>query len=605
MFTNINKYMTCVELSIWGAGQSGRGYSVSSGRVTAFPGLAVSDRIRRTENTPRFARDRLLLPMTLTGRVADQHDLPVSVRHIVDLLVSLIIAVILVRSFQIEGYMITTGSMAPRLAGYHKQVVCPSCRHPFVFGVASDVDASPPRAAAMSQVRDLCTCPNCGQIEIDVAGVPRNQGDQLLVDKAAFVLRTPRRWEVAVFRNPQKPTEAYVKRIVGLPGERVQLKKGDIFINGRRLQKDYQHQLALRVLVHDATYSPSDEKWYPRWEQDTGWSHEGTGFRFESRRSAAEPAWLHYRHWLRSGGFHETSVKLSPAAVAGWTTSAATPDRFEQIRFEPHLSRLVCRGVLSRELSSRLIQKSSNPAWRSAIEQLQTKSHFAPVGDRYGYNADDPYRVVDDLMVSFRLNPLRGPGRFLVRMVSPTGDVRVVFDRQDAEVRVCHDGNGVCLQRSLLPPDVWTQPMHVEVSTIDGRVTVAVNARIVLEPIAIPGDASRVRVLTDPMVQLGAAGLDVTVDEIRIYRDIFYTAGRARHGIDEPCELGPDEYFVLGDNSPVSSDSRNWREATVPHRLLIGKPFLVHLPSRAGRVQTGSAWRTYRVPDFSRMRYIH
>ncbi len=45
--------------------------------------------------------------------------------------------------------------------------------------------------------------------------------------------------------------------------------------------------------------------------------------------------------------------------------------------------------------------------------------------------------------------------------------------------------------------------------------------------------------------------------------------------------LGPDEYFVLGDNSPVSNDSRFWGEGPVVRgSMFVGKPFLVHLPGQ-------------------------
>ena len=60
------------------------------------------------------------------------------VRHVCDLFVCLVISVILVRSFQIEGYLISTGSMAPGLLGYHKQVVCPTCSQDFQVGIAFD-----------------------------------------------------------------------------------------------------------------------------------------------------------------------------------------------------------------------------------------------------------------------------------------------------------------------------------------------------------------------------------------------------------------------------------------------------------------------------------
>ncbi len=48
-------------------------------------------------------------------------------------------------------------------------------------------------------------CPNCGRTGLTVEGLPQNEGDQLLVNKARFALRSPHRWEVIVFRNPSEP----------------------------------------------------------------------------------------------------------------------------------------------------------------------------------------------------------------------------------------------------------------------------------------------------------------------------------------------------------------------------------------------------------------
>ena len=144
-----------------------------------------------------------------------QNSRPLQVlRHLVDLLICLMIAVILVRSFQIEGYMISTGSMAPGLLGFHKRVVCPKCQIGFQLGVAFDKSVNRDGTPGLSA--ELCSCPNCGESGIEVSQVPRNQGDQLLVNKGAFYFREPERWEVIVFRNPQQPTESYVKRAIGL-----------------------------------------------------------------------------------------------------------------------------------------------------------------------------------------------------------------------------------------------------------------------------------------------------------------------------------------------------------------------------------------------------
>ena len=150
-----------------------------------------------------------------------------------DSLVCLAVIVIVFRAFALEGYIVSSGSMAPGLLGYHKRVVCPTCRFPFAFGVSYDKPAAS---------RQTATCPNCGQSSIQIGDVPRNEGDQLLIHKNAFQFRRARRWEIVVFRNLRQPRQAFVKRVLGLPGERIQLIDGDFYINGRLQRKNFAQQ---------------------------------------------------------------------------------------------------------------------------------------------------------------------------------------------------------------------------------------------------------------------------------------------------------------------------------------------------------------------------
>ncbi len=53
-----------------------------------------------------------------------------------------------------------------------------------------------------------------------------------------------------------------------------------------------------------------------------------------------------------------------------------------------------------------------------------------------------------------------------------------------------------------------------------------------------------------------------------ITRDVYYTAGRG--GSQAQYQLGPGEYFLLGDNSPHSLDSRGWSPAGVSEAQLVG-----------------------------------
>jgi hypothetical protein len=105
-------------------------------------------------------------------------------------------------------------------------------------------------------------------------------------------------------------------------------------------------------------------------------------------------------------------------------------------------------------------------------------------------------------------------------------------------------------------------------------------------------------------IRFGGRGLDLRIDQLNVYRDVYYTSARARHGVNRPYTLGPDEFFMLGDNSPVSHDSRRWDDAPVHRSLLLGKPFLVHLPSKPGSLRIGDHEMHLRIPDTERIKFL-
>jgi len=60
-------------------------------------------------------------------------------------------------------------------------------------------------------------------------------GNYLLIDEVTYRLRAPERGEVVVFKYPNDPSVYYIKRIIGLPGERVIVKNGEVEI----INKEY------------------------------------------------------------------------------------------------------------------------------------------------------------------------------------------------------------------------------------------------------------------------------------------------------------------------------------------------------------------------------
>src|SRR5580698_1168491 len=60
-------------------------------------------------------------------------------------------------------------------------------------------------------------------------------GDRLLADKLSYKFEHPHRGDVVIFYYPRDPQQVYVKRVVGLPGEDVEIRSGDVFIDNRKL----------------------------------------------------------------------------------------------------------------------------------------------------------------------------------------------------------------------------------------------------------------------------------------------------------------------------------------------------------------------------------
>lgn len=63
--------------------------------------------------------------------------------------------------------------------------------------------------------------------------------EYLLTDKISYRFRHPQRGEVIVFKSPPDPERDYIKRTIGLPGEKIKIQNGKVFINGVVLRENY------------------------------------------------------------------------------------------------------------------------------------------------------------------------------------------------------------------------------------------------------------------------------------------------------------------------------------------------------------------------------
>lgn len=70
-----------------------------------------------------------------------------------------------------------------------------------------------------------------------------SDGDQLIVDKISYRFRDPKRYDIVVFPYRYEENTYYIKRIIGLPGETVQISDGEVYINGARLNEHYGNEV--------------------------------------------------------------------------------------------------------------------------------------------------------------------------------------------------------------------------------------------------------------------------------------------------------------------------------------------------------------------------
>lgn len=148
-----------------------------------------------------------------------------------------LIAVLIVKTFALQAMHVPTGSMEPTLMGAHGPVA----------------------------------------------------GDRLIANQFTYLFGGPSRWEIAIFEFPLLRETYFVKRIVGLPGETVEIRDGDVWIDGRIAGKPDVVQAGLWVELFPQPARSARRKdvassW--RASEDDGWKRAGEGLRVEPRGNA-------------------------------------------------------------------------------------------------------------------------------------------------------------------------------------------------------------------------------------------------------------------------------------------------------------------------------
>lgn len=548
---------------------------------------------------------------------------------------SILIAFILAfvfRAFVVEAFVIPSGSMATTLMGAHMRFRCEDCGYEFTANYPS---ARPDDSTAVESAtlpRFAIHCPNCGfkvqrESEVSLRGakpIPVYYGDRILVLKYVYLLQDPSRWDVVVFKTPTRHmrpdldfTQNFIKRLVGKPGETIMLLDGDVFVRPNSTDSN----------------GDSDELWTvqhkPHAVQEAMWRVVYDNDYFPHNLPMRRDKWT----------FPWRSVMGSGWGTPGRVLHFSNPDGSGSLSFDANAN------------------SGTYPFtdWLPYNETMVVRDGRNDYYNHDGYARELIHRWnVSDLKLQFYYERHSGGGPLSATLTKLGHAFSAEIGPESAKVvhRRPDGSSGVIGQVALKPGG---GPMHVEFQNVDYQVSLRLDGKLVVQSTpqqyspdvsdllarhqkrnqlnSMTGEYAR-QIFPPPTVEISAERQNSSVSHLSLWRDVYYTPllaeGRSlaqgsperpvklhrRGEIDPSGTVYDNEYFVLGDNSILSSDARAWTDPVdllegedlyvqpgrVPERFLLGKAFFVYWPAGYRPFGINSPGI---IPNFGDVRFIH
>jgi signal peptidase I len=447
------------------------------------------------------------------------------------------------RAFVMEAFRIPTGSMADTLLGAHYRLCCTQCGYKYCYG---ESNFRQPKGGARQRYgqQEYSHCPSCGYLQV-VDGTTASSGDRILVLKCIYQFVEPKQWDVVVFKNPLDPAENYIKRLVGRPGETVEIIDGDVYIDGLISRKPPNVQEELWMPIYDNDYQPArpEEPTFNghTWQQPFK-NTDGSKWIIDEEKPTI---------FRLAGAPDKTNVLVYNTSLGNDFRATYAYDEITDYRYMPYCSDLMVRFWVS----------SNGPEGLAGVSL-----------SKYGINYTGQIDFAGQMTISRVSDPSR-------------------------QGRAEAGGNELTLAAKTIDPLPADRPTLLRFANVDHELVLEFGREKLIYDIGrSPQDAGPRRPDIEPETRILGAG-NITLSHTAVFRDLYYTArnpssnetGRATEG--NPLKLEKDQFFMLGDNSPRSEDGRWWRnpgkgnhgrtyaEGIVPREYLVGKALFVYWPA--------------------------
>ncbi len=497
-----------------------------------------------------------------SGRSAKNADAPVdntnSTRETIESVLVAFLLAFLFRAFVAEAFVIPTGSMAPTLMGAHKDLFCDYCGKQFQTSASQEYNQETGGLSGKTFIAACCS--NCrGLNKFDFAGNPNHDtfsGDRILVSKFDYVLSSPKRWDVFVFKYPQDARMNYIKRLVGLPGESLLIREGDVYVRTSdaeewSIARKPAHKIrAMRRVVSDTGHpAPILVKagWPSLWQP---WSSGGSADAWTVNHTDSD--WS--ATLSQSGNEQLLRYYHKVVGVNQWESLlAGQPIKVPDPRSSELVTDFLAYNATIDVNNRDLIYKKSG-GLRSTIDSenraydvIQTQLGRSLAGGLENRSS----QWVGDLVAEFNVDVQSPSGTLLVDLYEFGVRYRCSIDVSSGEVTLSANGNnaeGVFAGSNSITGKSKLRgegSYRIEMANVDDQIFLWVNGSLVDFGEKSQFDSQRFRSgaarrpywsEADPQdaapIGIGGQNIAINVTRAQVFRDIYYIAARGGNFTD-------------------------------------------------------------------------